>query len=238
MAAKHPESKYEWQLWQAAVRDTFPEKVAEWLPGNIRINWPEDLRPSVGPGWIPLAEDHPFKGHHFCWRCVAEAQGFPTGGAPHKRDAICWGAPEAVGIPEPLEAGPSAEDSQPKQTARVRVELDSGQVIHAERAWFQRLDKEGRPVGERQALHTPPFTGLEPPEPWDGFPSWRDIEATAPIHEPPWYITEDGRYAYATPTDEPAASREPVRKALDQAEPVQAHEAEDADRQPGSDEAS
>jgi hypothetical protein len=46
------------------------------------------------------------------------------------------------------------------------------------------------------------------PEPWDGFPSW---------------------------TAEPVQADLPERKALDAAQPVQAHESDEADGQPGAD---
>ena len=96
-----PRTLAQWRQFEAWCRYLGDER---WLPGDsIRIDWPEGERIEVGPGWIPVAEDHPFKGCHFCWRCLAEAQEFPTGNAPHKRDAICW---EASGDPD-------AEDGQP-----------------------------------------------------------------------------------------------------------------------------
>lgn len=86
-----PRSLAEWQRWEDTA---IVSGNRRWLPGDeIRIKWPEGFVIEVAPGWIPLAEDHPFKGRVFCWRCLAEASGFATGDAPHKRDAVCWGPP-------------------------------------------------------------------------------------------------------------------------------------------------
>ena len=105
-----PRTVEEWRVWEDACIQTNRRDL---LPGDsIRINWPEGYEPEVGPGWIPLAEDHPFKGRDFCWRCLAEASGFPTGDAPHRRVDICF---EADGDPD-------AEDDQQDASEAFRRE--------------------------------------------------------------------------------------------------------------------
>ena len=97
-----PRTLEDWRIWEDACIQT---NNRQWLPGDsIRIDWPEGFVPDVAPGWIPLAEDHPFKGRIFCWRCLAEAAGFPASDAPHKRDAVCWG---------PADGDADAEDADP-----------------------------------------------------------------------------------------------------------------------------
>lgn len=71
------------------------------------IVWPEDepWKPQHGPRWIPVAEDHPFKGCTFCWRCLAEAQGDTAGGIPHNRTGgvICFQADRDPGTEDRVE---------------------------------------------------------------------------------------------------------------------------------------
>ena len=85
-----PRTLAQWRHWAEKHPDSIPEDI------GIR-NWPEGQ--TEGPSWIPLANDHPLKGSEFCWRCIAEAQGFPTGAVPHCSwpYVICWIEQEQTG---------------------------------------------------------------------------------------------------------------------------------------------
>ena len=106
-----PRTLEDWRIWEDACIQT---NRRDWLPSpeTLRIGFPYRGDWVESPTWVPAAEDHPFKGRAFCWRCVAEAQGFPTGNAPHKRDAICF---EASGDPD-------AEDGQPDPGEGIPVD--------------------------------------------------------------------------------------------------------------------
>lgn len=158
--------------------------------------------------WVPGAEDHPFKGQAFCWRCVAEAQGLPAGAGQHAvfEDTICWGGHEAA---------PDAEDPEPDASeAGPRVTVD-GQGIHATEAWITKLDPEGQPIlGSRERLFPPAFdtgtifyTPSRPPSPLDIPPP-----VSFPAVEAPWW---------GEPPEPPEADQ-PERTALPDQEPVQA----------------
>lgn len=222
-----PRTRIDWEVWVDACIRTNRQN---WVPGDeISINWPEGFFPEVGPGWIPLAENHPFKGTEWCWRCIAEAQGIPVGAAPHRTQAwvICWRPeePQPPGRIEPEQASrdPSAEDGKQDQgPARDESSTD----------WFQ---------AGRDYVRPPDLTDTG-----QGF--WPPVT----VHEEPWAIGPDGRYQAPVPSPEPwsgfpswtddAPAAEPVpadvaeRAPLDCAQPVPADEADDADRQPGKDE--
>lgn len=87
-----PGSAEEWDVWVDACIQT---NSRHYLPTDIGFKWPEgEPWPSNrGVSWIPLAEDHPFKGCSFCWRCIAEAEGWPLPDViPHDREigTVCW----------------------------------------------------------------------------------------------------------------------------------------------------
>ena len=90
-AVQPPTTIHEWRgfvtLCERSLR-------TDWLPEKIALNWPDNV--TEGAAWLPLADDHPFKGRAFCWRCLAEAgsvkQGDPN--PPHKTSGftICFEA--------------------------------------------------------------------------------------------------------------------------------------------------
>lgn len=255
MAVRPPHSAEEWRVWQDACIQTLRRDL---LPEDIHIrSWPDGV--TQGASWLPFAEDHPFKGYEFCWRCVAEASGFPSGEVvPHRRarHVLCWAPPEGNADPEDTQPDPGpAEDSAP---------ADGGNV-------------EESPFHRPQATDTGNL--FWPPPGWSSrLETWRQQyqgefpEAQRPVHEPPWRITEDGRHAYAeglrphplapwwnlaedgrvlakdfrdewppswtddAPAAEPVQADLTQREAQHDAQPVQAHPAEDEDRQPAADE--
>ena len=85
MAVRPPHSREEWEVWTDACIQTNRRHL---IPEDIGIRvWPEGI--TQGPSWFTLAEDHPFKGAEFCWRCIAEAQGFPAFEViPHRRTEL------------------------------------------------------------------------------------------------------------------------------------------------------
>jgi hypothetical protein len=120
MAVRPPHNREEWQVWADACiqtnrRDQFPQV--------FRINnWPEGLREGIS--WLPLAEDHPFKGSEFCWRCIAEAQAVAgCEVVPHRRGehVICWGPEQPLpfdGVKQEQAGGDAAaEDAEPDPRA-------------------------------------------------------------------------------------------------------------------------
>jgi hypothetical protein len=135
--------------WARARPDWFPGKHA------LSIRWPKEWEGTRGPSWIPLAQDHPFKGQSWCWRCLAEAQGVEGIAVPHDSEggAICWGGGQAA---------PSAEDPDPDTgQARLSITADGRQVVSASEAWITKLDPEGQPIpGTRERLF-PPAEGVD-----------------------------------------------------------------------------
>lgn len=123
-----PRTLEDWRVWEDACIQT---NRRDWLPGDsIRITLPEGWRDDwPGIRWTPLAEDHPFKGCDFCWRCLAEASGFAAGSAPHARDwgAVCF---EASGDPD-------AEDGDP-DSVTFDVEVTPDEI--------RRIAPEGLPI--------------------------------------------------------------------------------------------
>jgi hypothetical protein len=91
-----------------------------WLPAaeDFRISPPVE---AGGLGWIPLAEDHPFKGCEFCWRCLAEASGYAPGLVPHRSGAhgICF---QADGTPD-------TEDPDEDGCETVTISTGAGHVV-------------------------------------------------------------------------------------------------------------
>lgn len=264
MAVRPPHSAEEWSIWQDACIQT---NRRHFLPQDFHIRrWPDGF-PS-GPGWLPLAEDHPFKGSEFCWRCVAEASGLAgCEVVPHRRaeHVICWG---------PAEGNPDPEDTEPDPGPAVEVTTSGQRVIEAASVRVQKLDASGRPVGEPEDLGSasvafgiaeepeaadtgnlfwpPPGWSVSvplPPEAFRRLHGYPPEPVRHPVHEPPWYIGEDGRHRYAedfrdswppswaddAPALEPVPPYVPEREAQHGAEPVEADPAEDEDRQPGTD---
>jgi hypothetical protein len=134
MATRPPHSAEEWEVWVRQAK----RYRADWLPEDIGIrDWPEGI--TQGPGWFTLAEDHPFTGAEFCWRCIAEAQGFPAFEViPHRRTehVICWGPSEGNEAPEDPE--PNAGPAEPPtgwsdriiEASRFRPEVtDTGNLF-------------------------------------------------------------------------------------------------------------
>lgn len=247
MAVRPPHSAEEWNVWQDACIQTNRRDL---IPKDIGIRqWPDGI--TQGPGWLILAEDHPFAGFEICWRCIAEAQGFPLSeGLPHRRTGgvICWGPAERNQAPDDTEQDPRpAEDSAPADGRSVEESpfrkpeaTDTGNIFWDPPGWSSQLGdaalkpEVSRPVHEppwrigpngkhpyAEGLPTPPYVeGLQferhpqPPEPWQGFPSWTDD----------------------APAAEPVEADLTERAAQYNAQPVEAHPAEDEDRQPAADE--
>lgn len=272
MAVRPPHSAEEWSIWQDACIQT---NRRHFLPQDIHIrSWPEGF--PEGPSWLPLAEDHPFKGTEWCWRCVAEAQGVPDAEAvPHRRakHVICWGPAEGNEATEHAEQDPgSSSESLPAGVRTVE-----GASVRA-----TKLDASGRPVGAAEAFGSGlvRFEAEESDFADTGTLFWpppgRTRPHAVPVHEPPWIIGPDGRHRYAEPpspdavravrrmaeglglpeeisspdfrdswppswTDD-ASAAEPVpadlaeRAAQHDPQPLEAHPAEDEDRQPAADE--
>lgn len=176
MATKPPQNLQEWQQYQ---EDCWRAKRPDWIPKAPELTWPEGYlwQSYKGITFIILGpEDHPLQGRSICWRCLAEAQGIAPGPVPHAQDVgdTCWSTP----TPDRVEQLEAPEDRNPFKAPHIRIDLEESPSliapIYTERVWLTRLDAEGRPVGERQEFHG--TIGLEPPEPWDGFPSWTDAE--------------------------------------------------------------
>lgn len=162
--------------------------------------------------WIPGAEDHPFKGQSWCWRCVAEAQGLSASAGQHAvfEGTICWGGHEAT---------PHAEDAEPDtREAGARVTVDE-QGIHAAEAWITKLDPEGQPIpGSRERL----------------FPPAEDVRQAVdtgtifytPPSRHPWRpfgeVRINGTATGRIDSPEPPEADQPERPALPDQEPVQA----------------
>lgn len=133
-----PRSAAAWREWSERCR-----KQGDW--GKARIpplsEYPDWFVPER---WTFTAEDHPFEGAQFCWRCVAEAQGHEVGDTPHVRrgEAICF---------QQAEGDPAAEDrdEDPGQ-ARDSIEalyLGSSVIsVEADGISLARFDAEGEPV--------------------------------------------------------------------------------------------
>lgn len=97
-----PRTLEEWEVWYDACVQS---NNRQWLPLSWSVRWAEDGG-IWGASWLPSAEDHPFTGRWFCWRCIAEATNRGTPGAythDDASDAICW----AVGTA--AEAQPSSD---------------------------------------------------------------------------------------------------------------------------------
>ncbi len=252
MAVRPPQSIEEWRVWEDAC---IQAGHREYIPENIGFTaWPDGV--TQGPSWLILAQDHPFAGYEICWRCIAEAQKYPLPeGFPHRRSeyVTCWAPPEGDADTEDLQpdSGP-AEDSAPADGGNVEESpfhrpqaTDTGNLFWPPPGWSSRLEawrqqyqgefpEAQRPVHEppwvitedgrhayAEGLPAPPYVeGLQferhpqPPEPWQGFPSWTDDASAA----------------------EPVQADLTEREAQHDAQPVQAHPAEDEDRQPAADE--
>lgn len=241
MAHWTPNSAEEWSLWQDACIQTNRRHL---IPEDIRIrNWPEGF--PEGPSWIPLAKDHPFAGSEFCWRCVAEAQDFPCCEAvPHRRarHVICWAPAEGDEAPVHAEQDTSPAEDRAQSDQRPEV-TDTGNIFWPPPGWAQPnvpvheppwvIGEDGRhryakPEDAQPHPLAPWWTVADfkpedlrferhpqPPEPWQGFPSWTDD----------------------APAAEPVQADLAQREAQHDTQPVQAHQAEDEDRQSGTDEA-
>lgn len=154
-----PKSVAEWEAWADACIQT---NCRDWLPdGRPTAAWPrwqpiEGLETQWEAFWAPTAENHPFKGALFCWRCVAEAQGIPASQFNHlgtdDPEDVCWGGSQAEG-------DPSAEDPEP-DPGQGGQGFAAGGVVPATEAWITKLDPKGNPKGNpipstRQRLFGP-----------------------------------------------------------------------------------
>lgn len=104
-----PRTLEEWIAWADSCVET------DWLPRSSE--WKGRFQ--SGGAWVPSAENHPFKGCAFCWRCLADASYFPPSDAPHARDAICF---EADGDPD-------AEDPDEDDCETVEIVTFAGDVV-------------------------------------------------------------------------------------------------------------
>lgn len=148
-----PRTLADWQEWQRRCREK--GKFGQWAAAP----WVGGVAEGTPVQWVITAEDHPFKGQAFCWRCVAEAQGLAgtSKRAAHYRDpeVICW---EAVG-------DPATEDRDPDTSeARIVPTVDEqGNVT----AWFEVEGEPYKPRGvsirEPQAVDTGTIFWSPPP---------------------------------------------------------------------------
>lgn len=230
-----PRTLAEWQTWAAKAK----QYRADWLPKRTDAFWPR----TGGSCWSPVAEDHPFKGERFCWRCITKASGWKTRSFAHTKHpgAICWKPPTADRI-EPEQAArddPTEDGEQDSGQAReVRISDPSRPALASREevaAWWdagRRIVSEDRPLGL-----TDTGQGFWPPigtpaadfrDSWP--PSWTDFDPTR--YPAGWCAPSN----YA-PAAEPVQADQPERTPFHDAQSVEAHPAEDADRQPGTDEA-
>lgn len=187
-----PRSEAEWHAFCALAED---DGRYYWYEGSgIEVRWPLDPPFTDGPTWVPSAEDHPFKGTHFCWRCVAEARGNPSPQVPHCREGagICWwqeagGQPPAQdAVPDTRPTGdPDSSDWTEAGRQYVAEAVDTGTIwyeppvkpVEGSRIRIQRLDPEGHPVGPAQeGIVRSSVWSADAGEAltWDGFPSWTE----------------------------------------------------------------
>jgi hypothetical protein len=124
---RKPEPPCTLEAWLRFVIHCETDGKPEWLPSdeNLQISWPEfDWTGDPGPSWFSTAPDHPFQGRSFCWRCLAEAQGFTAGAVPHcTTDYVtCWGPAESS-------SGDGDQDSeQAVGTVTSTYELPDGSI--------------------------------------------------------------------------------------------------------------
>lgn len=246
MAVRPPHFAEEWSIWQDAC---IQANRRDLLPQDLRVRrWPEGF-PS-GIGWTPVAQDHPFTGSHFCWRCVAEASGLAgCEVVPHRRarHVICWG---------PAEGDTDAEDGQPDPGPSVEVTTPGVRTVEGSSIRVQKLDPSGRPIGPAQDLGSA-FVHFEAEEPdladtgtlFVNTTRLRSVSvALSPeaVERIAWvHATLEAQHDFRdswppswtddAPAAEPIPALEPQRPALNPAQPVEAHSAEDEDWQPGTD---
>lgn len=93
-----PEPPRTLAAWHRFQEECWRQQRYDWLPKPDTLGIPWIV-------WSALAEDHPFKGSRWCWRCVAEAIGSPVGASTHisTNGTICWGK---------TEGDPGTEDRQ------------------------------------------------------------------------------------------------------------------------------
>lgn len=195
-----PRSLAEWAAFHQWA--TLAGRWSDWklFPPQLR-EYPEGYVPER---WEPTAEDHPFKGTQWCWRCLTEATGWrPTGEVSHCRPGtgICWyqatisfsAAQNAVQDTRPT-GDPNSSDwtAAGRQYVAEAVEgskaVDTGTIfydppakpIEGTRVRITPVDSQGRPVGPTQegivqGLNLrTPAVSIEEVTPWDGWPSWTD----------------------------------------------------------------
>lgn len=179
-----PEPPRTLAAWHRFQEECWRQQRYEWAEVVRLDRHPAGFTPSR---WEFTAEDHPFKGTQFCWRCLAEASGGPIGEAQHCRryGVICWGPPTAANSTEDREqdGGPPGDESTSDWTEAgrryVAEGVDTGTffyssppeppppprgpVIHGSQVWLTPLDPEGNPTGPRQKFTgSLPATEVEP----------------------------------------------------------------------------
>lgn len=170
-----PRTLEEWQRWAGQAKRV-------WLPDpeDFWIRWPESepWKGGQGIGWIPVAEDHPFKGREFCWRCLAEAQGFAPGVVPHRNQsgAICFEAVGDPGTEDPDEDGVQPPEVGFADPARPAL---AGEAEH--RIWWNAGASIVRETDHRDTW--PPSWTDELPEPT---PPEQAVDTGTVFWEPPY----------------------------------------------------
>lgn len=218
-----PRTIEEWRVWEDACIQTLNR---QWLPqGEPSAWWPFDAKGSSEGFWYPTAKGHPFAGTYFCWRCIAEAQGFPPRVTGHvaadDAEILCF---QATRNETPVDSEPDTREAEGGATPDVGVL--SAALSDSPLQW-QTLDvTEVRPVFH--ALEGSPFPWPKPGTPCRIAFQGVTLEATFG-----GYVTPDvseGSFAEV----EPAAPDESERAPQHGAEPVQAHEADHRDTWPPS----
>jgi hypothetical protein len=200
-----PRTLAAWLAWQRQCRAE--GKFTEWAEVT-RLSW-SDAQEWLGEGptqhWYG---DHPFKGHAFCWRCLALAQGLAAHpGIPHAETAICWQTGRHPGTKDPVENS---------RSPRVRVETDEGRVvIEGSALYITKISPEGIPLGPRERIVGPGFEA--------------EAVDTGTFFWPPyWEPTEESKAATRRFAEklglpmEPVQTDEPERTAQPDPESVQA----------------
>lgn len=163
LAAWH---RFQEECWRQQRYDWLPK---EWEPSDFADQTRDDISEAV---WFAAAQDHPFKGSSWCWRCLAEAHGAPCSHIPHvvREDAICWSPAERRTATEDgqQDRRPPGDESTSDWTEAGRQYVAEGfdtgtgfyvpppkptrQVFGATSVRITKLDAEGNPVGEPQDL--------------------------------------------------------------------------------------
>lgn len=252
-----PGSAEDWDVWVDACIQT---NSRQYLPTDIGLRWPEGepWPGNQGVTWIPLAEDHPFQGHSFCWRCIAEAEGWSLPDVvPHAREigTVCWESSTLDGVQQELsDRDEAAEDSEPDfcETRLVaitdpsRQAVDTGTFFYVPSATTAHLGPIQVTPEEASAIIGHGIRGVSIDEPEPLSPErWRS-EALAAFDRIGQEIAADVRKAMAgyecpgaswncQPFEEPAVPDESERPAPQVAPPVPQDAPDDEDRQPETD---